>query len=276
VVVLALKVNRRRSGSCAHFHLFTSINFSRILHLADIAAPRLGTSTRDDEPWAYESREFLRGGFHSRELLFHFLIYFLVTALAVGKEISFVSTHSLPNDEVTRDFGTAEIGGHDLTTELLKNGWAKLKDIKRDPTEEDLRKRELESEAKAAGKGLWNPHGPQVWLVVTPGVLEIHCNRRALFIIPCLPSRRLLYPSGKENLSTVKFFPFGEPLEALSMPSLAIVEQVRDGTTLRVRLLMPDGEHQVVNIALAGVRSARASSKQGEPSEPWGEEVRRV
>ncbi|KAF7376231.1 Nonsense-mediated mRNA decay factor [Mycena sanguinolenta] len=54
----------------------------------------------------------------------------------------------------------------------------------------------------------------------------------------------------------------------------AIVEQVRDGTTLRVRLLMPDGEHQVVNIALAGVRSARASSKQGEPSEQWGEEAK--
>ena len=53
----------------------------------------------------------------------------------------------------------------------------------------------------------------------------------------------------------------------------AIVEQVRDGTTLRVRLLMPDGEHQMVNIALAGVRSARASSKQGESSEPYGEEV---
>lgn len=43
---------------------------------------------------------------------------------------------------------------------------------------------------------------------------------------------------------------------------------------MRVRLFMPDGEHQIVNIALAGVRSARASSKQGEPSEPWGEEVR--
>jgi staphylococcal nuclease domain-containing protein 1 len=49
-----------------------------------------------------------------------------------------------------------------LASELLKNGWAKLKDIKREPTEEDLRKRELETEAKLAGKGLWNPHGPQV------------------------------------------------------------------------------------------------------------------
>ena len=74
-----------------------------------------------------------------------------------------MSTHSLPpNDEVPRDFGTAEIGGHDLASELLKNGWAKVKELKRDPTDEDTRKRELENEAKAAGKGLWNPHGPQV------------------------------------------------------------------------------------------------------------------
>jgi hypothetical protein len=58
-----------------------------------------------------------------------------------------------------------------------------------------------------------------------------------------------------------------------SPESIAIVEQVKDGTTLRVRLLLSDGEHQIVNIALSGVRSARASSKQGEPSEPWGEEV---
>lgn len=50
----------------------------------------------------------------------------------------------------------------DLVSELLKNGWAKLKDLKRDPTEEDLRRRDLEAEAKAAGKGIWNPHGPKV------------------------------------------------------------------------------------------------------------------
>lgn len=56
---------------------------------------------------------------------------------------------------------------------------------------------------------------------------------------------------------------------------IALVEQVRDGSTLRVRLYMPDSEHQVVNIALAGVRSARAATKAGEPSEPWGEEVGR-
>lgn len=48
---------------------------------------------------------------------------------------------------------------------------------------------------------------------------------------------------------------------------------MRDGSTLRLRLFMPDGEHQIVNIALAGVRCARTSPRQGEPSEPWAEEV---
>jgi hypothetical protein len=54
---------------------------------------------------------------------------------------------------------------------------------------------------------------------------------------------------------------------------LGIVESVRDGTTLRVRLFMPDGEHQFVNIALAGTRSPRAASKQGETSEAFGDDV---
>ena len=38
---------------------------------------------------------------------------------------------------------------------------------------------------------------------------------------------------------------------------------------------MPDGEHQFVNITLAGARSPRAASKQGETSEPFGDEVSR-
>ncbi|KAK0504683.1 hypothetical protein EDD18DRAFT_308303 [Armillaria luteobubalina] len=194
----------------------------RILHLADVGAPRMGSSTREDEPWAFESREFLR-------------------ALTVGKEISFTSTHSLPtNDDMPRDFGTAEIGGLDVASELLKNGWAKVKEIKREPIDEDTRKRELENEAKAAGKGLWNPHGPK--------------------------ARAVNHTMPTDSQSFVSEWK-GKSLDA-------IVEQVRDGTTLRTRLLMPDGEHQIVNIALAGVRSPRVASKPGESSEPWGEEAK--
>ena len=57
------------------------------------------------------------------------------------------------------------------------------------------------------------------------------------------------------------------------MPRLGIVENVRDGTSLRIRLLMPDGDHQMVNITLAGVKSPRAATKPGDASEPLGEEV---
>jgi staphylococcal nuclease domain-containing protein 1 len=182
----------------------------------------MGTSSREDEPWAFESRDFLR-------------------ALAVGKEISFTSTHSLPpNDDVPRDFGTAEIGGLDVGSELLRNGWTKIKELKRDPTEEDLKRKDLEAEAKGAGKGLWNPHGP-----------------KARAVQHAMPADSQAFVSEWK----------GKSLEAL-------VEQVRDGSTLRVRLFMPDGEHQIVNIALAGVRSARIAGKQGEPSEPWGEEAK--
>ena len=67
-----------------------------------------------------------------------------------------------PSDDVPRDIGTADFNGTDLASELLKNGWAKLKELKREPTEEDLRKKDLEAEARAAGKGVWNPHGPKV------------------------------------------------------------------------------------------------------------------
>ncbi|KAF9566683.1 transcription factor [Agrocybe pediades] len=194
----------------------------RVLHLADLSAPRLGISTREDEPWAFESREFLR-------------------QLAVGKEVTFTSIHSLPtNDDVPRDLGNAEIGGVDLTSEVLRNGWAKLKELKREPTEEDNKKKELEAEAKAAGKGIWNPHG-----------------QKARAVHHSMPTDSQAFVSEWK----------GKSLDA-------IVEQVRDGTTLRARLIMPDGDHQMVNIALAGVKSARASSKQGEPSEPWGEEAK--
>ncbi|KAF5316869.1 hypothetical protein D9611_003977 [Ephemerocybe angulata] len=194
----------------------------RVLHLADLQAPRPGTSTREDEPWAFESREYLR-------------------ALTVGKEISFTTIHSLPsNDDVPRDLGSAEIGGVDLTSELLRSGWAKLKEIKREASEEDLKKRALEEEAKAAGRGIWNPHGQ---------------TARAVHHTMPLDSQAFVAEWK------------GKPIDG-------IVEQVRDGTTLRIRLLMPDGDHQMVNIALAGVKGGRVASKPGETSEQWAEEAR--
>ncbi|KAI0311712.1 hypothetical protein OF83DRAFT_1149705 [Amylostereum chailletii] len=195
----------------------------RILHLADVSSPRLGNASREDEPWAYEAREFLR-------------------TLAVGKEISFTSAHQLPPNEgdVPRDLGNGEINGVDISNEVLRTGWAKVKDIKRDPTDEDLKRKEVEADAKAAGRGIWNPHGPQ--------------------------ARSVIYNMPHDSQAFMNEWK-GKSIDA-------IVEAVRDGTTFRVRLLLPEGDHQYINVALAGVRSARASSKQGEPSEQWGEEAK--
>ncbi len=97
------------------------------------------------QPWAYESREFLR-------------------ALAVGKQIHFNITHALgpSNDGGQRDIGTAMVGGADLASEILKNGWAKVKEGKRDENEEDQKRKALEAKAKEEGTGLWNPEGPKV------------------------------------------------------------------------------------------------------------------
>lgn len=61
--------------------------------------------------------------------------------------------------------------------------------------------------------------------------------------------------------------------EHKAKPIEAIVEQVRDGTTLRVRLLLSEELHQFINIALAGARSPKAGGKDGEVAEPFGEEV---
>ena len=53
------------------------------------------------------------------------------------------------------------------------------------------------------------------------------------------------------------------------------MEQVRDGTQMRVRLLVDDSYHQFINLVVAGAKSPRASGRDNDVSsaEPWGEEV---
>lgn len=216
------------------------LTLCRVLHLADISAPRMGSSAREDEvrqqfytamhisncsfqPWAYEAREYLR-------------------TRVVGKPVTFTVAHSLSsNDDTPRDIGSVDMQGVDITTQLLKAGWAKLKEMKREPTEADLKKRDLEAEAKAAGKGIWNPHGPM--------------------------ARKVAYMMPEDSQGFITEWK-GKSIDG-------VVEQVKDGSTLRIRLLLPDGDHQFVNVTLAGVRSPRVASKPDETSELYGEEVSR-
>ena len=100
------------------------------------------------QPWAYECRENIR-------------------AILIGKEVTFVVTYQLPpsttDPGVQRDFGNVEFNGVDLATDLLRTGWAKVKEGKKgEPSEEDLRRKDLEAEAKSAGRGMWKAEGPTV------------------------------------------------------------------------------------------------------------------
>lgn len=58
----------------------------------------------------------------------------------------------------------------------------------------------------------------------------------------------------------------------------SVVEQVRDGNMLRVRLFLTSRHHQVVNLSLAGIKAPRMTGAGGpnsnEPSEPLAEESR--
>lgn len=73
----------------------------------------------------------------------------------MGKEINFASIHSLPTTDGTpRDIGNASLGDVDLVDEMLKAGWAKVKENKREDTESDIAHKELESQARSAGRGM--------------------------------------------------------------------------------------------------------------------------
>lgn len=73
----------------------------------------------------------------------------------MGKEISFASIHSLPTtDSTSRDIGNASLGDTDLANEILKAGWAKVKDNKREDTDIDTAHKELESQARSGSRGM--------------------------------------------------------------------------------------------------------------------------
>ena len=63
-------------------------------------------------------------------------IPYSVVTNAVGKQVLFTIAHNLPsNDDTERAIGSVEVGGVDVASQLLKAGWAKLKELKREATE---------------------------------------------------------------------------------------------------------------------------------------------
>ncbi|GAC76955.1 transcriptional coactivator p100 [Moesziomyces antarcticus T-34] len=214
------------------------------VHIAGIAAPRLGSRDREDDPQAFPSREYLRLLTVGREIRYR--IEYTVPApaaipgSAVAQPRQFAHVFLPPKAPGLPDTNVA----HDI----LAAGWAKVHDSvarRADDADEGSWKQKLravQDEATAAGVGLWGPDD----------LLKVHHS---------MPEDTAAF------LAEWK----GKPIES-------IVEQVRDGSMLRVRLLLSSTHQQMINLSLAGIKAPRVAGGGGasptDASEPFGEEAK--
>ncbi|KAI3512755.1 hypothetical protein L1887_20074 [Cichorium endivia] len=174
--------------------------------LAHLTAPRLARRGGSDDPFAWESREFLR-------------------KLCVGKDVVFKTEYTIPN--FSREFCSLFIDTTNIAKEVVTHGWAKVKEAKGEVTPDHAELLRLEEQARQQGVGLWNR---------SPGA-----NAAA---IRNLPPSAVGDPSNLDAMGLLASNK-GRPMEA-------IVEQVRDGSSLRVYLLP---EFQFVQVFVAGIQA---------------------
>lgn len=172
--------------------------------LAHLAAPRLARRGGQDEPFAWDSREFLR-------------------KLCIGKDVVFRTEYTIPN--FSREFCSVFVGSTNVGKEVVSHGWAKVKEAKGETPPEHAELLNLGEQAKTQGVGVWNT-----------GAAEASIRN--------LPPSAVGDPSNLDAMSLLASNK-GKPMEA-------IVEQVRDGSSLRVYLLP---EFQFVQVFVAGIQA---------------------
>ncbi|KAJ4847923.1 Translin-1 [Turnera subulata] len=181
----------------------------KTITLSSLVAPRLARRGGVDEPFAWDSREFLR-------------------KLTIGKEVTFKVDYSVPS--IGREFGSVFLGDKNIAMLVVAEGWAKVREQGQQKGEaspflpELLR---LEEQAKTQGLGRWSKD---------PGASEASIRN--------LPPSAIGDPSNLDAMGLLAANK-GRPMQG-------IVEQVRDGSTVRVYLL-PD--FQFVQVFVAGIQS---------------------
>ncbi|GER45585.1 nuclease domain-containing protein [Striga asiatica] len=188
----------------------------KTITLSSLMAPKLAPRRGGlDEPFAWESREFLR-------------------KLCIGKEVTFRVDYTVPS--INREFGSVFLGDKNVALLVVAAGWAKVREQGQQKGEaspfltELLR---LEEQAKQQGLGRWNR---------APGASES--------AIRDLPPSAVSDSSNFDAMALLAAKK-GSPLEA-------IVDQVRDGSTIRVYLL-PEFQH--VQVFVAGIQSPSAGRR---------------
>ncbi|CAN7023243.1 hypothetical protein IGI04_023737 [Brassica rapa subsp. trilocularis] len=209
------RVKAVTSGDCL---VITALTHNRAapppektITLSSLLAPKLARRGGLDEPFAWESREFLR-------------------KLCIGKEVTFKVDYKV-EAIAGREFGSVYLANENLAKLVVQNGWAKV----REPGQQNKDKvspciselLQLEELAKQEGLGRWSK---------VPGAAEA--------------SVRNLPPSAVGDSGN--FDAMGLLAASKGKPMEAIVEQVRDGSTIRVYLLP---EYQFVQVFVAGLQA---------------------
>ncbi|KAJ7945200.1 Ribonuclease [Quillaja saponaria] len=148
--------------------------------------------------------------------------------LCIGKEVTFRVDYTVQS--INRDFGTVFLGDKNVAMLVVAEGWVKIREQGQQKGEvspylaELLR---LEEQAKQQGLGRWSK---------VPGAAEASIRN--------LPPSAIGDPSNLDAMGLLAANK-GSPMQG-------IVEQVRDGSTLRVYLLP---EFQFVQVFVAGIQS---------------------
>ncbi|CAN4086531.1 unnamed protein product [Withania somnifera] len=176
--------------------------------LASLMAPRLARRGGVDEPFAWQSRDFLRN-------------------LCIGKEVTFKVEYTVPS--IGREYGTVFLGYKNVSELVVSAGWAKVREQGQQKDANPYLKslQDAEEQAKQQGLGRWSR---------APSASEA--------------SIRNLPPSAIGDASN--FDAMGLRDQSKGKLIEAFVEQVRDGSTLRVYLL-PD--FQFIQVFVAGIQA---------------------
>jgi len=141
---MSIQAGKVKSVMSGDTLVLTSINNpsqERILSLAYVTAPRLNKT--GDEPWAFDSREYLRKAL-------------------VGKTLRFQVLYQVPNTK--REYGTITLDdGVRFPQAAVREGWVKIKESagRKEDTEESIQVlnelKLLEAQARSEDLGVWAP-----------------------------------------------------------------------------------------------------------------------
>uniref|UniRef100_A0AC34QNZ7 Staphylococcal nuclease domain-containing protein n=1 Tax=Panagrolaimus sp. JU765 TaxID=591449 RepID=A0AC34QNZ7_9BILA len=199
------------------------------VYLANIVAPRLakrpndtGSGGSNDEPFAWEAREFLRKKIIGQSVVF---------------VRDFIATSGREHGRIFLG-GTSMENAENISESAVSEGWLEVRPGK--VVDEQTQKLlDLQEKAKTAKKGKW-------------GVAESDYQKYVRDI--------------KWNVADTK----GLVEKYHQKPIKAVVEQVRDASTVRV-FLLPDFEY--VTISLSGIKTPSPRTPSN-PPEPFGEQAK--